>query len=484
MCKTKNLPEVEKEISRNWHPNYVEYTEMIVSHPNYRGLPYERDPETNRVKWVATGKSPQGQARLAWWNEQCKMKGIPIQKGCYALISRLIHPTKEHVCQCCGRSLFIYYLYPTKNTIKSLKKKLPLFAKVGDVAPADYNIFDIIDKFCRNTVEINYVAKILDLPAVQDAFSLKILIRDQLANGGTKKLSPGAMSNCPDRLEGYHSDGLCCRERSDKGRHTDNMRTYTQDRRAYENWSDGNYRLANRLMGEFKKGNKRYICPKCGKMKKMTADHIGPISLGFCHSGHFTPLCQSCNSAKNNRFYKEDVDTLIRLENAGETVISWHSVYIWELLKHRIKDDISAKLASSLMAEYHQNVIYAFSIIYKNGGEELLRRHLHPEYSLFDYRFENFDPFHLDQMKVIESSIDSKNARSNQERYQRVAFKSLEEYQKKHNRRHELLFSEDSDVLKKIAELSKNGNIKEGDDLLLDEFYKLAVRIVQTKWSA
>lgn len=483
MSDIKPLPQNEEEISRDWHPNYVKYTEMIVSHPNYRGLPYERDPQTKRIKWVAAGKSPKGQARQQWWDKQCIKYGIPIQKGCYAVISRLIHPTKEHVCQCCGRSLSIYYIYPAKNTIRKLQEKLPRFAQVEDVAPADYSIYDIIDKFCRNQVELNYVASILDLPAVKDADSLKKMIQSNLANGGTKKLSPGAMSNCPDRLEGYHSDGLCCRERSDKGRHTDNMKTYTQDRRAYEDWSDGNYRLANRLMGEFNKGEKLYRCPKCGEMKKMTADHIGPISLGFCHSGNFTPLCQSCNSAKNNRFTKEDVDTLIRLEKEGETVISWHSTYIWELLKHRIVDDKTAKLASSLMAEYHQNVIFAFSVIYQNGGEALLKKHLHPEFSLYDYRFENFDPFHLDRMRIIETPIDSKNARSNQERYQRVAFESLDEFRKKNNRRHELFFGEHSKALIQIAGLSKQGKFETADKLLMDEFYWLAMHIVQTKWS-
>ena len=34
-------------------------------------------------------------------------------------------------------------------------------------------------------------------------------------------------------------------------------------------------------------------------------------------------------------------------------------------------------------------------------------------------------------MRIIETPIDSKNARSNQERYQRVAFESLDEFRKK-----------------------------------------------------
>ena len=130
MSEIKTLPQNEEEISRDWHPNYVQYTEMIVNHPNYRGLPYERDEKTKRIKWVAAGKSDKGKARTAWWDKQCKIHGIAIQKGCYAEISRLIHPTKMHVCQCCGRSLSIYYVYPTKTTIKKLKSKKKYYIRI------------------------------------------------------------------------------------------------------------------------------------------------------------------------------------------------------------------------------------------------------------------------------------------------------------------------------------------------------------------
>ena len=64
------------------------------------------------------------------------------------------------------------------------------------------------------------------------------------------------------------------------------------------------------------------------KTADMTAYHIGLLSLGFCHSKHFKPMCRKCNSAKNNRFTKADVGTLIALERQGEQVVSWHSKYI------------------------------------------------------------------------------------------------------------------------------------------------------------
>ena len=47
-------------------------------------------------------------------------------------------------------------------------------------------------------------------------------------------LSPGVMSNAPDRLDGFHSYNKCCRAKEDKGRSKENLNKYGEDRRAYE----------------------------------------------------------------------------------------------------------------------------------------------------------------------------------------------------------------------------------------------------------
>ena len=432
-----------------YHPNFDRYVEMIVRHPNYKGLYYDRGKD-GRVNWVVTGKSQKGQLRQAWWDAKCKELGVPIQKGCYAKVARLIHPTGKHVCQCCGKERSIFYEYPTLRTLSKINA---LFGT--HFGQANYTIKEIIIRFCENPKDLNDIAAILHLPKPKDKTDLIEAIYRELVRKESKYFSPGVMCNPPDRFNGFHSYALCCRKVKDRGRHDDNMKTYTQDRRAYENWSDGDYNLANRLMGEFHK-QPEMQCPQCGKVERMTADHIGPVSLGFCHSKYLTPLCSGCNSAKNNRFTKSDVDRLVALEKQGEIVISWHSKYIWDLLKTQINNDIDAKKASSVMAKCHQNVLYILSLIYKYTGKDFLLRYLHPEYSMVDYRFENIDISHLDRLKIIAKPLDSKNKRKNQERYLRIAFDSLSGFGVKENRKNYFLIDENSqdlmDVVKSIKE--------------------------------
>lgn len=417
-----------EEIERNWHPEFRKYTEAIVSYPEYKGLYFERKKDM-QIKWVVTKKSPAGQKRLSWWNKKCEELGIPVKSGNYAVVARAIHPTKKHVCQICGRALSIYYEYPTKPTLAQINR---IFGT--RLNQADYTIKEIIRLFCKNTDDLKSIAEIFKIKSFKDSDDLIRQIYAIHVARCSRKLSPGAMSNSPDRFDGYHSDGLCCRQFTDKGRHTDNMKTYMQDRRAYEEWADGNYNLANRLMGEFQKA-KECRCPICGKIAKMTADHIGPISLGFCHSTNFAPMCKACNSAKNNRLSLSDVRKLLTLEADGNQVVSWHSQYIWDKYKNTITSDEDARKLSSLMLKCHQNVLKLFSLIYQKGGEEFLQTYLHPEYSMYDYRFSDFNPLEPDKLKIHESPLDSENKRKNQKRYLRIAFESLKEFDMKENRK-------------------------------------------------
>lgn len=468
----------ENEIDRSWHPNFSKYVEFIVNHPKYRGLFYERKAD-NTVKWVVTGKSANGKKRTEWWNEVCKKLHIPIQKGCYAIAARSIHPTKKHVCQCCGKSLSVYCEYPD----------IPLLNKINaafgiSIEQTDYTIREIIENFCDTQERVDFIAQKFGQPKGATKADLIKWIYENISLPCVprKGLSPGAMCNPPDRFDGFHSDGLCCRHETDKGRHDDNMKTYTQDRRAYEEWSDGDYNLANRLMGEFHKGAKVYECPICHKIAEMTADHIGPISLGFRHHKYFAPMCASCNSAKNNRFTFGDVQILLSLEQQGEKVISWHSKYIWDKVKNLVRDDRTAKLASNIMACSHQNILKLLATIYEQTGEEYLSRYLHPQYSLVDYRFEDFNPFDLEHLKIIQQPCKSKNKKKNQERYRRIAFESLAEFSNKDNRRNAMYHEKVKKEIAYLITLIQKGDFKAADNLLKTVINKLSNIIFEAEW--
>jgi hypothetical protein len=234
-------------------------------------------------------------------------------------------------------------------------------------------------------------------------------------------------------------------------------------------------------MGEYRKDKALYKCPNCGNMRTMSADHIGPISLGFTHRPFFNPLCQPCNSGKNNRLTFSDVRQLLK-EEKSEQVISWHSKYIWDSLKNKITNDDDAIKLSRLMVTNLQNVLQIFSEVYSKTGEKFLTEYLKPEYAFVDYRFENFNPLDLSKLKVISNPLDSKNKQKNSERYVRVSFETLTEFQKKENRRVKGWDNKDVDnaIAETIKAIKKN-NFKDADKFLKSAFQNLATQFV-SQW--
>ena len=459
-----------------YHKNFDKYVEEIVSNNNYKGLNVERNKKNNRVRWVAAGTSKSGKIRLDWWKEKCKENGIPLEKGCYGKIVRKIHPTGYHTCQCCGTTLSINYEYPQLATLKKINDIL------GEaIKQTSYTIGGIIDKFVQSQDVIDKFATIFKLPKGLSKADLTTLIYENYVHADSPYFSPGVMSNCPDRFDGLHSYGLCCRKDKDRGRHDTNMKTYAQDRRAYEEWADGDWNLANHLMGEFHK-HPFIVCPKChskGK-RKMTADHVGPISLGFCHSRYFSPLCRSCNSSKNNRLSKCDVEELLRLEASGNTVISWHSKYVWDYVKNRVVDDNTAKTASDIMNKCHKNVLYLFYLISAATGEDFLKdSYLHPEYAYYDHRFKNFDLTDLSKLEIQSSKKYSKNKEKNEKRYLRIAFESLSNLGKKKNRKIKFYFSNGSTELQSIINLIEANRFEDADRAVKEYIVKIADEIIK-----
>lgn len=455
----------KEEDKRVWHPNFKIYTNFIVEHENYEGLYYKRGKDGN-VKWVIAGKSEKGIERRNWWDEQCEKYGVPIEAGCYAKIASLVHPTKLHTCQICGRKLSIEYVYPNSRTLS----KIGTFFNVI-IEPFTMNIFEIIDEIVHNNEDVEKVKDILkiDEKGILDKDSLKMYIVEVYVKHSVKgMLSPGVMSNSPDRFDGYHSDGACCRSTSDKGRHKSNLQRYGQDRRVYENWADGDWKKADRLMSEFRKHG-------------VSADHIGPISLGFCHRPKFHPLTKAENSAKNNRMSFLDVQKLIEDEE-NENVVSWHSRFIWDKLNFKVKNDKDAVKLSDFMRKNLHYVLTIFSIIHDAGHQEFLEGFLNPQYSFYDYTFEEFDPTTGKYKNVIIKNLTGKNQQNNIERYKRVAFGKLQEYKIVDNRKTNNWNDKKIDLnLENVIQFLKN-NDYENAKLELDNTLLLLAEIANKSW--
>jgi len=276
-------------------------------------------------------------------------------------------------------------------------------------------------------------------------------------------LSPGAMSNAPDRFDGFHSYNLCCRSKEDTGRHKENLQRYGEDRRAYEFWVDGDWKAASWLMQEFRKHG-------------VSPDHIGPISLGFSHRPRFKPMTVSDNSAKGNRMTLKDVMSLIEDEKKGHIVISWHSKYIWDKLKNKVRTSEEALLLSKLMRRNMHYVLRILYLIHKKGYDHfLIRNFLHPEYARYSILFKNFNYKDGTFTKMTKIKGDKKQYLNNAQRYIRKSLESLERYSDKENRR--IMDWESNKINKNIQNifgLLKNKKESSAKELLMKTLYLLA----------
>ena len=201
---------------RDWHPAFIAYTEFIVSHPNYAGLTFERTAD-GQLKWVVAGKSEAGKLRKKWWDDQCNKRRIPLVAGCYAKAALEVHPTKVHICQICGKELNIRYVYPGKRVLKRIEEYFGL-----SFEPFSLTIFEILERVLPERESIEKLKSVFSISAVVEITELNAAEYIRINFTETKKrgyLSPGVMSNSPDRYDGFHSDGACCRHKSDKGRH-------------------------------------------------------------------------------------------------------------------------------------------------------------------------------------------------------------------------------------------------------------------------
>nr|AAS09914.1 BsmBI restriction endonuclease [Geobacillus stearothermophilus] len=422
------------------HQNYIDYMHFIVNHKNYSGMP-NAIGEDGRINWqVSSGKTTSFyeyyQARFEWWEkkaDELNLPGTGNSNKRFSLAARLIHPTGQRPCRLCGKYQYVGYMYVSHNLYKRWSKitgREDLFFKKQNIIEAA-NIFKSI---MGEQALINELTTIFPerkdyfnrLPNIEDFF----VSSSHIKNNGNY-ISPGFMANPPDRLDGFHDYGICCRKEKDPGRHDDNMRLYNHDRRAFMWWSEGDWALADALYN--KAGAGKCADPDCQKeVEKISPDHVGPISCGFKQIPFFKPLCASCNSAKNRRFSYQDVKELLKYENyTGDSVASWQVRALWDNCKHLVKNDDDSKLLSNLMRSLQDYYLRSLYKLFSNGFAHLLSYFLTPEYAHYKITFEGLNTSTLEYERYYKTFKKTKSTSSLAARIVRIAFEELEIYNSK-----------------------------------------------------
>lgn len=403
---------------RDYSDKFIKYQKFIIKHEAYKAMPMP-SLQSKNIPWVAPTKSSLGKAREQWWNK----KKVELQNKNFLLtnpkisdIARFIHPTKYKPCQTCGRSLSIEYVYLNVNGLKKLAKIFPkiIINKFSEIK----EVIQLVNKKYGGS-GLNYFVKNFNLGLDKPT---ELMIEKVFRKEKISLLSPGVMSNAPDRLDGFHSYNKCCRSKEDKGRSKENLSRYGEDRRAYENWADGDWKAASWLMKEFVKND-------------ISADHIGPISLGFCHSPFFAPMTKQENSAKNNRIRFVDVQKLLELEYLGNQIISWHTRPVWDKLKNKINNDNDALRLSKILRKHLHRVLLVLYELKERRNDLFLKSLLNPEYAFYSIKVIDFNPRTGEYKKIEKTGGTLTQYSRNAERYIRIAFESLEQYKIKDNRK-------------------------------------------------
>ena len=410
---------------RNWHPRFMSYMNEIVNHPNYRGLSIERKDDGS-YGWIAPAKSAVGKARIKWCLEKAHELGFAIQPGVYADVMLAIHPTKWKVCQTCGEKMSLFYHYPNAYFLTGLN------CQFGTKYTECDHISDIWDDlisngFCHTQVASYLISKgSLDLSVTASKDEIINRLEYACRKGSKKCLGPGAMSNFPDRFDGFHTYNRCCRSSQDKGRSKENLKSYTKDRRAYEYWSDGNIHAANQFMGS-------------SFFDGISADHIGPISLGFVHDPRYLqPMEGGDNSAKRDRLQVVDIVKIIKTEQTtGIYPMSWYSKEIWEYIRANYicspakVGGVYRDALKQNMANYMYILWYIMEKCPRNGTDFLISAFLQPNFEYFNYSY-SFNS----RGEIIDRKFRHYTARNENEtkRYCRIAIDAVYDYMDKNNR--------------------------------------------------
>ena len=434
---------------------FLEYAKKIVDHPNYSGMP---DPigERGEIQWEAPSNRKSGKfkdthhKRREWWRQRALSIGIdPNIEGMWiSKTAKAIHPFGRKPCKTCGKELEIAYAYPNEHLLSRIRK-LSYIDETFELSEVEH----VCDLLAR--LDERFESKIYeDLPKLFVTTSINIpplpknfdawnkFLKDIYIPQESRMLSPGAMSNPPDRFDGFHSFNRCCRATADTGRSKENLKSYVTDRRVFEYWVDGDWVAADRLMGQVR-SNPVFEKESCFNAaqggihpKPCQADHIGPISLGFAHRPQFQLLCKTCNSGKNNRMYASDVRLLVGVEATGESVISWFAKEIWDRRKSAVEDAETGLRLSKLLRDNRHTYMALLKDILDRGFYTFLASLLNLEATDFDPEFVGLTArnhiTHFDS--IIKKPRTTKYSAEQRSRRIRIAFTSLVDYHQKGNR--------------------------------------------------
>lgn len=452
---------------------FLQYEEEIVNHPSYAGMPdlYKDD---GTIQWETPSNRSSGKfqfshdKRYDWWVSKAAEVGISTDEDKWiSKVAKKIHPTHQRPCKVCGLIMDTRYCYLSKNFIGRVQK-LSFYNK--DINMSE--LMHIVD-FVTTFVDLYDDKAFAALPALLKCKQTPKIptlgnnlekwvswLNEHYIPSEPSMLGPGAMSNPPDRLDGFHTYNRCCRPTADKGRSKENLASYSTDRRAFENWSDGNWITANKLMGYINSDPimKQQPCANLGIGTKhprpCSADHIGPISLGFCHRPEFQLLCAPCNSAKNNRMYYSDVHHLINVEKTGEVVTTWYASDIWNKCKNKVTDKESALRLSRIMRD-NRNIAMMLLYSFLEKGEYLfLLSLLNLEYADYSYEIISNSAVvknHIVTVKFEQNPSSLKYVKVQKTRKVRIAFSALSDYAQKENRNGYMYTNDEIESIKQTS---------------------------------
>lgn len=428
-----------------WSPEFVAYMRWIVGHPNYQGMPdaVKRD---GKIQWEAPSNRGPGeyqetnQRRREWWRNKAAELDIPTIGHWLSATARRVHPTGKKPCKRCGQVLRLAYAYPSQL----------MRARAAEIygEPQAPQQLEEVGDFVRRLHANAGAAALLKLPQLFRAKGIdppnlgenllgwvNWIETELIPRNPRGLLSPGAMSNAPDRLDGFHSFNACCRSEADTGRHDANLKTYLTDRRVFEYWSDGDWIAADRLMGLVRTDLAGAECADGGDGAP-SPDHIGPLSLGFCHRPEFRLLSRSANSAKNNRMSLSDVRLLVERERSGVMIVSWYAHRVWSLLKDRVDSEEKALRLSKIMRDNQRAALGLLRQLLERGHAAFLASLLELEHANFDVHFANLrsEEFLTRFDQISRTARTTKYASEQKARRLRVGFAALGLSAEKENR--------------------------------------------------